>query len=69
MTVPMVVAHTTMLRSRPRCTGSARSAAAKRAWLVDVLAPPKRRLATRSSGKLRRTPAAMSPTAPTAARA
>ena len=36
---------------------------------LDVVAPPKRRLATRSSGKLRRTPAAMSPTAPTAARA
>ena len=69
MTVPMVVAQTTMLRSRPRCAGRARSAAANRLWLVAVLAPPKRRLATRSRGKLRTTPATMSPTAPTAARA
>ena len=66
-TLPMVVAHTTMLRSRARCCGCARSAPAYLAWLLDAVAPPNSTLATRSSGKLRITPAVMRPIAPVAA--
>ena len=66
-TLPTVVAQTTMPRSRARCFGSARSAAAYRAWPLDAVAPPKSRLATRSRAKLPTTAAAMIPTAPTAA--
>ena len=68
MTLPIVVAQTTMLRSRARWAGSARSAAAYRLWLFDAVAPPKSTLATRRSGKLRMTPAVTRPTAPAAAR-
>ena len=69
MTLPTVVAQTTMLRSRARWAGSARSAAAYRLWLFDVVAPPNSRLATSRKGKLPTTPAVMRPTAPTPASA
>src|SRR5690242_20412936 len=56
-----------MLRSRARCLGSARSAAAYRAWLLEAVAPPNRMLDTSSSAKLPMTPAVIRPTAPTVA--
>ena len=55
-TDPIVVAHTTVLRSRPRCAGSARSVAAYRLWRFVAVTAPRSSIPTRSNGNDRTTP-------------
>ncbi len=51
-TAPTVTAHTTIARDRPRCSGSARSTAAKRACRLAAVPRPSRAAASSSTGKL-----------------
>src|SRR5690625_225238 len=57
-TAPMVTAHTTRDRSRPRRSGRARSVAAKRAWRFTAEPRPTRKAPATSSGNDRHTVAA-----------
>lgn len=68
-TDPTVVAHTTRERSLPRWAGSERSVAAYRLWLLAAVVAPRNIAPTRSTGKIRRTPARMDSAVPRMPRA